>query len=224
MSPRGPRLALFIGLLMAGTFLTQGANVKLNSANTQSGYVALLLINEVPFPGERGYKSVADSKAGMLSILWVLHSRIHYIPNGYTQRSIAMVNSRSIIDVMTVGGVKGQVDGFYKDANGNFKAVSRVHERVKYLTHVGNQGKPGNFAALLNHAQALASAYFRAGPNGKDIFKDVTWIGKQPTTGRSYSWMTDQTRFNPGGKYIRIPDRFRGSLGGNRFFTLERAK
>jgi hypothetical protein len=215
---------MFSAFLWAGTPPAHGANAKLNASTTQSGYLALLLINEVPFPGERGYKSMADSKAAMLSILWVLHSRIHYIPRGYTQKGIAMVSTRSIIDVITVGGVKGQVDGFYKDKNGDFKAVPRVHERVNYLVKVGNTGAPGKFAALLNHAQSLASAYFRAGPTGGDLFEDLKWIGQQPVTGRSYSWMTDHARFNPGGTYVRIPDHLRGSLGGNRFFTLERAK
>jgi hypothetical protein len=31
--------------------------------------VALLLINEVPFPGERGYLSEEDTKAAMLAVL-----------------------------------------------------------------------------------------------------------------------------------------------------------
>jgi hypothetical protein len=211
-----------LGLLLAMPLAA--TTVKLNSSSTQSGYVALLLINEVPFPGEHGYKSVKDSKAAMLGVLWVLHSRIHNIPNGYTQKSIATVKTKSVIDVMTAGGVKGQVDGFYRDKNGNFKAVDRVHKRVDYLTKVGNTGTPGKFAALLNYAQQLATTYFKSGPAGKDIFADMRWIGSQPITGHSFSWMTDHARFNPGGNYVRIPDRFNGSLGGNRFFTLKKLK
>lgn len=66
-----PSLALGIaGLLLSGG-LVSGANVELDSPATPAGYVALLLINEAAFPGERGYVSEEDSKAAMLSVLWV---------------------------------------------------------------------------------------------------------------------------------------------------------
>ena len=48
----------------------------LTPINTKSGYVARLLINEVPFPGESGWVSESDTKGAMLSILHVLDSRI----------------------------------------------------------------------------------------------------------------------------------------------------
>jgi hypothetical protein len=81
----GLRRALVVIGLVLGCRLTSGANVELDSPSTPAGYVSLLLINEVPFPGERAYVSVEDSKAAMLSVLWVLHCRTSVIPPGYTQ-------------------------------------------------------------------------------------------------------------------------------------------
>jgi hypothetical protein len=36
--------------------------------------------------------------------------------------------------------------------------------------------------------------------------------------------MTDVRGFDPGGSFVRIPDANQGSLGGNRFYTLEKKK
>ena len=201
-----------------------GANVELDPPSTPAGYVALLLINEAPFPGERGYQSEEDTKAAMLSVLWVLHCRASNIPPGYTQRQVAAVETRSVIDVMTAGGIKGQVDGFYKDPNGLPVAVPRVHERVAYLMGLANRGQPGKMARLLLHARDLARQYFQTGPAGKDVFADLRKIGSKPVTGRGYAWMTDARGFDPGGSFVRIPDADQGELGGNRFFTLETKK
>ena len=201
-----------------------GANVELDLPSTPAGYVALLLINEAPFPGERGYQSEEDTKAAMLSVLWVLHCRASNIPPGYTQRQVAAVKTSSVIDVMTAGGIKGQVDGFYKDPNGLPVAVPRVHERVAYLMGLANRGQPGKMARLLLHARDLARQYFQTGPAGKDVFADLRKIGSKPVTGRGYAWMTDARGFDPGGSFVRIPDADQGELGGNRFYTLEAKK
>jgi hypothetical protein len=219
-----PRFALVtIGLLFASP-LVPAANVELDPPATPPGYVALLLINEVPFPGERGYLSEEDSKAAMLSVLWVLHYRASVAPAGYTQKQIAAVEARSVVDVMTAGGIKGQVDGFYKDPEGRPVAVSRVHERVAYLLGMANRGEPGKMARLLIYARDLARQYFQAGPNGKDLFADLGKVGPTPVTGRCYAWMTDAKGCDPGGSFVRIPDANRGALGGNRFYTLEKRK
>ena len=151
-----PGLALGIVGLLLGVRLSPGANVELDPPSTPAGYVALLLINEVPFPGERAYVSEENSKAAMLSVLWVLHCRVSVIPPGYTQRQVAAAETRDVIDVMTAGGVKGQVDGFYKGPDGRPVAVPRVHERVTYLLALANQGQPGKMAPLLVHARDLA--------------------------------------------------------------------
>jgi hypothetical protein len=200
------------------------ATVTLESKDTVAGYIALLLINEAPFPGERGWISEADTKAGMLAILWVLHSRIHHVPPGYLQEHIAATRSDDIIDVITVGGERGQVDGFYRDRSGRFVAVSRVHERVEYLLRIANQGKPGRFARLLNYAQGLAGAYVEAGPDGADRFARLHLVGNVPVTGRAYSWMTDADFYAPGGNFVRIPNEHSGALAGNRFFTLRKLR
>lgn len=190
--------------------------------DTRAGYIALLLVNEVPFPGEGGWVSEADSKAAMLSILWVLHARIHHVPPGYRQEHVAAVRTRDIIDIMTAGGEKGQCDGFYRDERGRFVAVSRVHERVDYLVAIAGRGKPGRFSRLLEHAQGLASGYVESGITGADRYADLTRIGEIEVTGRPYGWMTDRNHYRPGGDFVRIPDAHEGSLGGNRFFTLRK--
>jgi hypothetical protein len=212
-----------VGLMMFG-WVASAANVELDSPSTPAGYLSLLLINEVPFPGERSYVSEEDSKAAMLSVLWVLHCRVAAIPAGYKQKEVAAVQTQSVIDVMTAGGVKGQVDGFYKDTNGAPVAVARVHERVGYLVALANRGEPGRMARLLTHARDLARRYFQAGPAGKDLFAELRKIGSQPVTGRGYAWMTDARGFDPGGAFVAVPDADQGALGGNRFYTLEKRK
>ena len=219
-----PSLALgIVGLLLSGR-LVSGANVELDSPSTSAGYVALLLINEAAFPGERGYLSEEDSKAAMLSVLWVLHCRVSDIPPGYTQRQVAAVETRNVIDVMTAGGVKGQVDGFYKGPDGRPVAVPRVHERVRYLVDMANRGQPGKMARLLIYARDLTRQYFKSGPADKDLFAHVRKVGSKSVTGHGYAWMTDARGCDPGGTFVRVPDADQGGLGGNRFYTLETRK
>lgn len=198
------------------------AEVGLKPAASREGYLARLLLNESPFPGERGWTSEADTKACMLQILHVLDARLNHIPEGYTQSQIAAVKTRDIIDVITVGGVRGQCDGFYKDKNGQFTAVPRVEERLKYLLNIANDGPPGKFARLMEYGQGLATAYINGGIVEADKFATLSLVRNTPVTGRAYSWMTDKDIYNPGGNFIRIPDQKSGSLGGNRFFTLEK--
>jgi hypothetical protein len=217
-------LVLVVASLLLDGWWVRAANVELDPPSTPAGYVSLLLINEVPFPGERSYVSEENSKAAMLSVLWVLHCRVSAIPPGYTQRQVAAVETRNVIDVMTAGGVKGQVDGFYKGPDGLPMAVPRVHERVAYLMDLANRGQPGKMARLLIHARDLARQYFHAGPSGKDVFADIRKVGPKPVTGRGYAWMTDARGCDPGGSFVSIPDAHQGSLGGNRFYTLESKK
>ena len=212
-------LLMLCGLLgaSAATF------AKLDRADTTTGYLARLLINETPFPGERGYESEADTQAAMLAILWVLHSRIHLIPEGYTQRQVAGVQSRDIIDVITGTGGRRQCEGFYRDSSGRFVTLPRVEERIENLLGIANSGgKPGRFAGLINHAQGLARAYFKAGIEGADRYARLTSVGPVPVTGHAYSWMTDVDSYHPGGNFVSIPPTDDGSLGGNRFFTLRK--
>ncbi len=197
------------------------APAALRPITSVEGYLARILINETPFPGEHGWISEADTQAAMLSILWVLQSRIAYIPPGYTQQQIAAVRSKNIVDVITAGGEKGQCDGFFKTPEGAFTCVARVQTRVNYLLGVAGKGAPGRFARLLNYAQGLATAYVQGGIEEADRFAGLRVIGTQPVTGRAYSWMADADYYAPGGDFVKIPDAHEGSLGGNRFFTLE---
>jgi hypothetical protein len=216
LSPSSWRLT--VGLL-AGS--ATAANVDLADSLTPSGYVARLLINETPFPGERGWESEADSKAAMRQVLLVLDARLRHIPPRYTQRQIASVQTNDMIELMTAGGVHGQIDGFYRDESGRPATVPRVQTRIDYLLGIAGQGKPGTFARLLNHAQLLATSYFGGKPATPDLYLPLQAVAGQPVTGRAYSWMTDVGSFHPGGRFVRIPDDDQGGLGGNRFFTLQ---
>lgn len=197
---------------------------QLPPSSTVSGYVALLLVNENPFPGERGWVSEADTKNGMLAILWVLESRLRHIPQGYTQEQVASQRCKDIIDVITAGGEKGQCDGFYRNDRGAFVAVDRVHERVKYLEECAVRGQPGRFARLLEYASQLSTTYVKSGMAETDRFVALKVVGGEPVTGRAYSWMTDRDCYSPGGNFVRISDSDEGSLGGNRFFTLRKMR
>lgn len=202
------------------TALAAGSFVSMDAPSSPSGYLARLLINESPFPGERGYESEADSQAAMLSILWVLQARMKHIPEGYTQVQIASIRSQDIIAVITA---KNQCEGFSLDAKGRPVTAPRVEQRLTYLTEIANRGgKPGKFAGLLNYGQGLARAYMKGGIQGADRFATLTSVNRIAVTGHAFSWMTDKDCYNPGGNFVLIPDAQQGSLGGNRFFTLRK--
>jgi len=89
-------LLTWLGVLLSGILGTSTAPAsfaELDRADTPAGYLARVLINKSPFPGERGYLSEADTQGTMFAILWVLHSRVHLIPHGYTQQQVAGVRS-----------------------------------------------------------------------------------------------------------------------------------
>jgi hypothetical protein len=194
--------------------------VTLDAPDSASGYLARLLINENPFPGERGYISVEDSKLGMRQVLWVLDGRVRLIPPGYSQAQIASTRSTNILDVITA---KNQCEGFYRDPAGRPVCVPRVEERLNYLKKIANNGsQPGKFAELLNYGQGLARAYMQGGMPAADRFAGITEVNRTAVTGRAYSWMTDRDCYHPGGNFVAIPDAQAGSPGGNRFFTLRK--
>ena len=193
---------------------------RLEPATSADGYLARLLANESPFPGERGFVSEADTKATMLSILWVLHARMNHVPPGYQQEEIAAIRSQNVIDVITA---KNQCEGFSKDAAGQPVAAPRVEARIQNLLKIANSGgQPGRFANLLNFVQGLARAYLAGGIPGADRFAGLTVVNQIAVTGRAYSWMTGMDYYNPGGNFVTIPDAQQGLLGGNRFFTLRK--
>lgn len=196
--------------------------ITLPDRDTTAGYVALLLVNETPFPGEKGWVSEADTKAAMLAILWVLESRLRHVPDGFRQEQIAAERCDDVIDVITAGGERGQCDGFSRDGSGRPVAVPRVTERIDYLLQCANKGEPGRFARLLTYAGDLATAYIEGGMAEADRFASLHEVDGVAVTGRAYSWMTDQDCYHPGGSFVRITDADGGSLGGNRFFTLRR--
>src|SRR6188472_3579823 len=119
------------------------AQVTLPAAGSVDGYVCRLLVNEVPFPGERGYTSEADTMLAMEGLLRVLDARLRHIPPGYTQQQVAAVRTGDVIDVITAGGVKGQFDGFYRDASGAPAMVPRISERIDNLVEIAGRGQPG---------------------------------------------------------------------------------
>lgn len=221
MSCGGLRWLVVLGVGWA-LVLSATASVDLPSASSAQGYVARLLINEAPFPGERGYVSEADTQAAMEAILLTLHARSVDLPKPYTRQQVADTKSTNILDVITAGGVRGQVDGFYRDAQGKLATEPRVNERVNYLMGIAGQGKPGRFARLLNHAITISNQYFAGQLRVVDRYGNLTYIGTTPVTGGSYAWMTNHPKFHPRGYFVKIPDGDQGALGGNRFFTLKR--
>ena len=98
----------------------------------------------------------------------------------------------------------------------------RVTERIQNLLSIANQGQPGRFMRLLNHAVTIATNYTQGQFAETNVHADLQRIGALNVTGRAFSWMTDEMRFRPGGNFVRIPDQDNGALGGNRFFTLRK--
>ena len=222
-----PSRLMFLALLVAAASEALGQTgpgfVKLDPPDSASGYLARLLINEVPFPGEREYDGEADTQSTMIEILWVLDSRLRRIPKGYRQEYVAGLRASNIIDVITGTGEKRQCEGFYRNASGRFVTAPRVEERLNYLLKIANNGsKPGRFARLLNFGQGLARAYIKEGIPGASRFAGLRRLGHEHVTGYAYSWMTDLDCYHPGGNFVTIPDAKAGSLGGNRFFTLRK--
>jgi hypothetical protein len=216
-------LLFLLPLTVAAPFRASAAFAQIEPADTTNGYIARLLINETPFPGERGWVSESDTKGAMLQILWVLQSRIHLIPAGYRQKQIAGVRSQDIIDIITGTGGRRQCEGFYRDDNGDFVTDARVEVRLNHLLQIANSGgRPGRFAGLLNYAQGLANAYVKGGIEEADRYAGIKDIGSTAVTGHAYSWMTDIDNYHPGGNFVTIPPRDEGTLGGNRFFTLRK--
>src|SRR4051812_15593067 len=117
-------IALFTGAALLCPRAAR-ADVTLPPPTTVEGYVCRLLINEVPFPGERSYTSEANTMLAMDGLLRVLDARLEHIPPGYTQQQIAAVRTNDVIDIITAGGEKGQFDGFYRDAKGTPVMVPR---------------------------------------------------------------------------------------------------
>jgi len=214
-------MASILGFMLA-VWPHPAAAVSFPAADTPEGYIGRLLINESPFPGERGFVSEADSKASMAQILWVLECRIHFIPAGYRQREIALVDTSNVLDVITAGGARGQVEGFFRDAQGRLATAPRVEERLQNLIRIASRGEPGRFARLLNYGSALATEYVCERLAEPDRFAGLVRFGATPVTGHAYSWMMDRDYYKPGGSYLRIPDQYDGVLGGNRFFTLRK--
>jgi hypothetical protein len=215
--PMPPRFLLLVAVAELLGSRAFAAPVVLEPVTSKPGYVARLLINEVPFPGDPLYRSEADSMRCMLEILWVLDNRIRHIPPGYTQERVANTQTDDIIGVITA---PGQVQDFYRESDGRFTAARRVITRVDYLVNIANEGTPGRFARLLNHAQTLARDYFEGRPRGEDMFAVLRRVGPYSVTGRAYAWMTSDLPFRPGGDFVSIPRSDGGAPGGNHFYTL----
>lgn len=199
---------------------SHAANISLPTSSSEEGFLLRLLVNEVPFPGERAWRSEADSRRGMEAILNVLHARRRIVPAGYRQSELAVVTSDNLFDIITAGGERGQVDGFYRDGHGRLAITPRVEERLRRLEQIANQGSPGRFAALLSHARQLTTAYLMSATTPPEPFQALRSVDGVRVTGHAYSWMTDTGNHHPGGSFVRIPDAQNGAPGGNRFFTL----
>ena len=232
-SPDKPSCACFYGQIMKRfptiIFLAwsalpsvAGPEVELLPETDPAGYLVRLLINESAFPGERGYRSEEDTRMTMRALLLVVDARIHQIPQGYTREEVSETGSTDVIDVITAGGRRGQIEGFYRDRNGRPVVSPRVTARIANLVRIATQGPPDRFARLLAYAQTLATDYLAGKKPSPDLYAKIIRIPPKNVTGRAYGWMTDQDYYHPGGDFVRIPDHMRGRLGGNRFYTLAR--
>lgn len=216
------RVTAMVCLALSTLPKTASAVAELLPETEPAGYLARLLINESAFPGERGYVSETDTQTAMRSILLVIDARITEVPSGYTRTEVAGTPSADLIEVMTAGGRGGQMAGFFRDRAGKPAIAARVKERVASLQRIAAQGEPDRFTRLIAYAQSVASAYLEGVKPSPDLYASIRRIPPKNVTGKAYGWMTDQDYYHPGGSFVRIPDRLRGRLGGNRFFTLER--
>ncbi len=185
-------------------------------------YLAALLINEIPFPGEPAFKNADDSKAAMQAILWTLQHRRTSPPKGYTRQQVAATASTNLVDIITAFN---QVEGFYKTATARHTVKPRVKERVAYLRLLARRADTPTIAELFDYAHAVALDYIQSDALPfDDPFLTLTNLPPDAVevTGSSYGWMTDDPVFHPGGNFVRIPDDCGGALGGNRFFTLRK--
>jgi len=213
-------LGTFIGVLSHYDF-NRGRPAQENPAVvTVPDYLAALLINEVPFPGEPAFKSADDSKDAMRAILWTLHNRRSAPPPGYTRWKISATHSDNLVDVITAFN---QMEGFFLDNNKRPAFAPRVGERITYLRRLAQRDNTPTISILLDFATTAAKQYADGKPLPfPDPFAGLKMIDDVEVTGSAYGWMTDDLQFHPGGNYVRIPDESGGGLGGNRFFTLRK--
>lgn len=216
------KLFVFIGtffLVNASIFASEFASLP--PADTQEGYLAYLLINENPFPGEAGYVSEDETKQGMAQILWVVNNRLNSVPQGYTEFQIANTNSRTVIGIISA---KDQCEGFFLNDEGEPDMANRIKERANYLLEIANSGGvPGKFSNLINYAVMISKNYIiNVDISAPNFYASIYKIGSINVTGDGYSWMTDVNHYSPGGDYVFIPNNLNGAVGGNRFFTLKK--
>jgi hypothetical protein len=215
------RLFGFVCLCLVATSLGYAGNVDFPSFSSEAGYLATLLVNETAFPGERGYVSEANSKQAMDNVLLVLDARMRFVPSPYKRIQLAQTSSAKLLDVMTAGGVHGQVEGFYRGTDGAAVVMPRIQKRLGYLFNIGNDGAPGRFARLLNYASRISTDYIASLERPENLYLHLRVVHGTAVTGRAYSWMTDRRYYHSGGNFVRIPNDLNGSLSGNRFFTLK---
>lgn len=236
--PRRPSPAMTLavpvlaGVLLAccAAFFLVRRTAEQNAADAETGeaardispsrYLAALLINEVPFPGEPRFKNAEDTRAAMQAILWVIECRRAQVPQGYTRHQVAATASTNLIDLITA---VNQMQGFYKTAQERHTFDARVGERIAYLELLAKRRNTPTITELLAYARELAEAYAvaLALPFEKPFHSLSNLPPETPSvTGSPYGWMTDAPEFHPGGNFVRIPDECGGTLGGNRFYTL----
>ena len=186
------------------------AAVSLPSPQTEIGFIAHLLINEAPFPGERAYVSEADTMQTMDSILNVLVARLAYVPVPYRQTRCR-------------GGHHRQYSRHHHRGRGP-RTGRRILPRLQWTPdggqpcdrahrqphEIANTGQPGRFARLLDHAVSVSSDYARRSTIPYDPYARLTVVDGIPVTGRAFSWMTDQSFYHPGRQFCPYSRRQSG--------------
>jgi hypothetical protein len=136
-------------------------NIGASLSSIEGDIVMSLLINEVPFKGDKQYVSLANSEAAMLAIAWELYNRLNTVPPGYTQHQIANVNvsGPGTIQAYTkIITAPGQFQNFSTvDSKGNWVIASSVANKIQSIVALANLGSPGDIAAEVNYAITLAN-------------------------------------------------------------------
>jgi hypothetical protein len=195
--------------------------LSLPPASCTTGFVARLLINEVAFPGERGFSDEADSRAAMAAILHVLDARLNHVPPGYRAEELRATRANDLAGIIVANDGSDQCTGFFRDETGRLRVEARVEERLDHLLGLARKApEPTRVTRLLAFAHGLAEAYLQGGIDGLNRYEKLSKIDGVAVTGRAYAWQSDRHPGNPGEGYVAIPDAEEGRLGGNRFYTL----
>jgi len=183
---------------------------------TSVGLISRVLIGEPSF--KNSVHDWPEQRRCMTALAALLYNRVNRIPTKYTQQEIANVTTADSREILAA---PRQFDGFGKDPQTKLYTVTTDYEqRVDARVTLANTGAPGEIYATISHALALAKQLSDGSFDGAaDPFINVTSVGGEKTTGRSY-YMRTQGSGSPTSQARAIPAANGGNLAGNTFFTM----